>query len=100
MRLDPRSLLRERRSHRAEAGERRLVGLASFGDDERTERARQQNLASPQWHTALGDALMTAEVYVRLLALMEDAGVATFGEALALAARPRRIIARQRESGW
>jgi DNA polymerase-3 subunit epsilon len=51
-------------------------------------------------HTALGDALVTAEVYVRLLALIEDAGVRQDGEALALADRPRKIIAQQRAAGW
>lgn len=51
-------------------------------------------------HTALGDALVTAEVYVRLLPLLADAGAARFGDAVALAARPKKIIAQQRASGW
>jgi DNA polymerase-3 subunit epsilon len=51
-------------------------------------------------HTALGDALVTAEVYARLLPLLADAGAARFGDALALAARPKKIIAQQRASGW
>ncbi len=33
-------------------------------------------------HTALGDALVTAEVFVRLLALLEQRGVSTVGEAV------------------
>jgi DNA polymerase-3 subunit epsilon len=51
-------------------------------------------------HTALGDALVTAEVYARLLPLLADAGATRFGHALALAARSKKIIAQQRASGW
>jgi DNA polymerase III subunit epsilon len=36
-------------------------------------------------HTALGDALVTGEVFVRLLTLLEQRGIATVGEALAAA---------------
>jgi DNA polymerase III subunit epsilon len=51
-------------------------------------------------HTALGDALMTAEVYRRLLPLLAEAGVRTLGEALAFAERPRLILRLQRSLGW
>ena len=51
-------------------------------------------------HTALGDALTTAEVYARLLPLMVDKGVTTFGAARALSAQARRIGAQQRAAGW
>ena len=51
-------------------------------------------------HTALGDALVTAEVYRRLLPLLGAAGVRTLGEALAFAERPPMIRRLQRALGW
>jgi DNA polymerase III subunit epsilon len=51
-------------------------------------------------HTALGDALVTAEVYRRLLPLLGAAGVRTLGEALEFAERPRMIRRLQRSLGW
>ena len=51
-------------------------------------------------HTALGDCLVTAEIFARLIALMADRGAATFAEARALAGAPRRMIAQQKAAGW
>jgi len=51
-------------------------------------------------HTALGDALMTAEVYRRLLPLLAAEGVKTLGEALAFAERPLMIRRLQQALGW
>jgi DNA polymerase III epsilon subunit-like protein len=51
-------------------------------------------------HTALGDALVTAEIFVRLLPRLEDAGVHTFGQARAFAARAGGLLSRQRAAGW
>lgn len=51
-------------------------------------------------HTALGDALVTAEVYRRLLPLLAEAGVRTLGDALAFAERPQMIRRLQRALGW
>src|SRR5579862_3993940 len=51
-------------------------------------------------HTALGDALMTAEVYRRLLPLLAAEGVKTLGQALAFAERPLMIRRLQQALGW
>lgn len=51
-------------------------------------------------HTALGDALVTAEVYVRLLPLLEAAGVKTYGQAHAFTRQATHLLARQRAMGW
>jgi DNA polymerase-3 subunit epsilon len=51
-------------------------------------------------HTALGDALVTAEVYRRLLPLLAAAGVQNLREALEFAERPRTIRSLQRALGW
>ena len=51
-------------------------------------------------HTALGDCLVTAEIFARLIALMADRGAVTFGDALDLAKTPKRMIAQQRAAGW
>jgi DNA polymerase III subunit epsilon len=51
-------------------------------------------------HTALGDALVTAEVYVAMLPLLAEAGVGTLGEALRFSRRAKGVIARQKAAGW
>ena len=51
-------------------------------------------------HTALGDALSAAELFIRIVPLLEDRGVATLGDALAFAAGARRTRSRQRSLGW
>lgn len=51
-------------------------------------------------HTALGDALVTAEVWVRLVPLLQHRGIETFGAAKAFAARARRVIEAQKARGW
>jgi DNA polymerase-3 subunit epsilon len=51
-------------------------------------------------HTALGDALVTAEVYRRLVPLLNEAGIQTLGQALEFAERPRLIRRLQRSLGW
>ena len=51
-------------------------------------------------HTALGDALVTAELWVRLIPQLERAGVRTLGEARAFSRRAKGPLGRQREMGW
>jgi len=51
-------------------------------------------------HTALGDSLVTAEIYARMLPHLVAAGVTTLGAAQDFAARAKHITARQRAAGW
>ncbi len=51
-------------------------------------------------HTALGDALSAAELFTRMIPLLQDRGVMTLGDALVLARRARRTRAEQRSLGW
>lgn len=51
-------------------------------------------------HTALGDALVTAEVYLRLVALMRQRNDTTLADAQARAATARAVIRQQQAAGW
>jgi DNA polymerase-3 subunit epsilon len=51
-------------------------------------------------HTALGDALVTAEIYARMLPRLAAAGVTTFGAAQTFSGRAKHIADRQRAAGW
>ncbi|MDJ0894200.1 MAG: exonuclease domain-containing protein [Alphaproteobacteria bacterium] len=51
-------------------------------------------------HTALGDALVTAELWVRMIPLLLDAGVTTLAEARSFAGQATSVISRQAEAGW
>ena len=51
-------------------------------------------------HTALGDALVTAEVYLRLVALMRQRNEATLADAQARAGTARAVIRQQQAAGW
>lgn len=51
-------------------------------------------------HTALGDSLVTAEIYLHLVGLLRQLGDTTFGQAQARAARATSIIRQQQEAGW
>ena len=51
-------------------------------------------------HTALGDSLVTAELFARLLPVLEDHGVRTLGDAMSFSRRRKDIVRLQREAGW
>ena len=51
-------------------------------------------------HTALGDSLVTAGIYLRMLPRLIDAGVVRFGEARAFCRRAKHVAARQKAAGW
>ncbi len=51
-------------------------------------------------HTALGDCLVTAEIFSKLIALLADRGLTTFDAAQTLARTPKRMIGKQRDAGW
>ena len=72
-----------------EAGEQGLDALAAALGVPITDR-----------HRALGDALVTAEIFVRLLPRLAAAGVRTIADAEACANSQTRIRARQTASGW
>ena len=51
-------------------------------------------------HTALGDSLVTAEIYARILLWLQALGISTFGEAQTCAGRATAILEQQRNAGW
>lgn len=51
-------------------------------------------------HTALGDALVAADLWLGALPLLRDRGVRTYGEARRLCAAVRPLVVRQRAAGW
>jgi len=51
-------------------------------------------------HTALGDSLVTAEIFARLQARLEHDGAGTLGAAISYQRRAGKILAQQRSSGW
>jgi len=51
-------------------------------------------------HTALGDSLVTAEVFARLLPRLHDRDVTTLGQARAFSRRATAILKAQEKAGW
>jgi len=51
-------------------------------------------------HTALGDSLVTAEVFASLVPRLADQGVTTFGQASAFCRRAKGLIRAQAKAGW
>ncbi|MCB1921146.1 MAG: histidine kinase, partial [Candidatus Competibacteraceae bacterium] len=48
-------------------------------------------------HTALGDALVTAGIFVHMLALLEDLDVTTLGQAIAASSTIVKVRAQQKQ---
>ena len=51
-------------------------------------------------HTALGDALVAADLFSSLIPLLADRGVTTLGEAWTFSRRAKGLRMRQKQSGW
>ena len=51
-------------------------------------------------HTALGDALVTAEIWIALMAQLVDRGITTYGAAREFSMKARLLLAQQRQAGW
>lgn len=51
-------------------------------------------------HTALGDCLVTANLFARLIPRLAAHGIETFGQARTFALSAKRVVARQRAAGW
>ena len=51
-------------------------------------------------HTALGDSLVTAEVFASLLPRLADQGITTLGAATAFCRRAKRLLQAQAKAGW
>lgn len=51
-------------------------------------------------HTALGDALVTAEIWLALLPRLIERGVSTYGDARRFSAGASRMLVQQQKAGW
>lgn len=51
-------------------------------------------------HTALGDALVTAEIYTKLVTLLDHRGLRTFGDVKKFAASATKLTGLQVRAGW
>jgi DNA polymerase-3 subunit epsilon len=79
--------------------------LAAALEPERTaldlERiAADWGVSTAARHTALGDCLITGEIFARMLPRLAERGIVTFGAARAFSLTARRALARQRAAGW
>jgi len=62
--------------------------------------ARRLDVTIAHRHTALDDALATAEIFVRLLPLLAAKGIVTLGDAEGHSNAQTRILQRQARDGW
>jgi len=62
--------------------------------------AQRHGVESVGRHTALGDSLIVAELYLKMLPRLFRRGVATLGDATRFAASATRIVTGEREAGW
>lgn len=51
-------------------------------------------------HTALGDCLVTADVFAALVHHLAERGITTLGQAQAFAAKAKGLVAQQKQAGW
>jgi len=62
--------------------------------------ARKLDVTIVHRHTALDDAMATAEIFVRLLPLLAEKGITTLGDAETHSNAQIRILQRQARDGW
>ena len=81
----------------------KLLYAALTNDDREQsldELARALDITIGHRHTALDDALATAEIFLRLLPLLASKGIRTLGDAEAHSNAQTRILERQARDGW
>lgn len=64
------------------------------------EIARRHGIIPTGRHTALGDSLVTAELYLRLVPRLLDRGVVTLGDAVRFGASAKALVAAQKATAW
>ncbi len=62
--------------------------------------ARRYGVFATGRHTALGDSLVTAEVYIRMLPRLLDLGIVTLGDAIRFAETATAVVSAQRATVW
>lgn len=65
-----------------------------------SEIARRHGIIPTGRHTALGDSLVTAELYLRLVPRLLDRGVVTLGDAVRFGASAKALVRAQAATPW